>query len=133
MKRFFYFSIALCALILLSPIVLINALIVCNKLGSPVLFKLSRPGRYVKSFIMLKFRSMLDVSDYNGNVLPDSDRLASFGETLRSSSSDELSGLWNVLTGDMSLVGPRPLLIDYLPLYSEDQTRRYNVRPDITC
>jgi len=132
MKRFFDFSIALCALILLSPIVLITALIVRNKLGSPVLFKQARPGLNGKSFNMLKFRSMLDALDCNGNALPDHERLTPFGQKLRSSSLDELPGLWNVLKGDMSLVGPRPLLVEYLPLYSKEQAKRHNVRPGIT-
>ena len=132
MKRFFDFSIALCALILLSPIVLITALIVRNKLGSPVLFKQARPGLYGKSFNMLKFRSMLDALDCNGNALPDSERLTPFGEKLRATSLDELPGLISVLKGDMSLVGPRPLLVEYLPLYSREQAKRHNVRPGIT-
>jgi len=132
MKRFFDFSIALCALILLSPIVLITALIVRNKLGSPVLFKQARPGLNGKSFNMLKFRSMLDALDCNGNALPDHERLTPFGQKLRATSLDELPGLWNVLKGDMSLVGPRPLLVEYLPLYSKEQAKRHNVRPGIT-
>ena len=132
MKRFFDFSIALCALILLSPIVLITALIVRNKLGSPVLFKQARPGLNGKSFNMLKFRSMLDALDCNGNALPDHERLTPFGQKLRATSLDELPGLCNVLKGDMSLVGPRPLLVEYLSLYSKEQAKRHNVRPGIT-
>jgi lipopolysaccharide/colanic/teichoic acid biosynthesis glycosyltransferase len=132
MKRFFDFSIALCALISLSSIMLITAFIVRNKLGSPVLFKQARPGLYGKSFNMLKFRSMLDALDCNGDTLPDHERLTPFGQKLRATSLDELPGLWNVLKGDMSLVGPRPLLVEYLPLYSKVQAKRHNVRPGIT-
>ena len=132
MKRLFDFIAALFALMLLAPVILITALFVRKKLGSPVLFKQARPGLNGKSFNMLKFRSMLDALDCNGNALPDSERLTPFGEKLRSSSLDELPGLWNVLKGDMSLLGPRPLLVEYLPLYSREQAKRHNVRPGIT-
>ena len=132
MKRLFDFIAALFALMLLAPVILITALFVRKKLGSPVLFKQARPGLNGKSFNMFKFRSMLDALDCNGNALPDSERLTSFGEKLRSSSLDELPGLWNVLKGDMSLLGPRPLLVEYLPLYSREQAKRHNVRPGIT-
>jgi lipopolysaccharide/colanic/teichoic acid biosynthesis glycosyltransferase len=105
---------------------------VAKNLGKPVLFKQKRPGINGKIFNMLKFRSMLDSVDSAGNALPDSERLTSFGQKLRSSSLDELPGLWNVLKGDMSLVGPRPLLVEYLPLYSDEQAKRHSVRPGIT-
>ena len=132
MKRLFDFIAALFALMLLAPVILITALFVRKKLGSPVLFKQTRPGLNGRSFNFLKFRSMLDALDCNGNSLPDHERLTPFGEKLRSSSLDELPGLWNVLKGDMSLVGPRPLLVEYLPLYSEEQAKRHHVRPGVT-
>ena len=132
MKRLFDFIAALLALILLAPVILITALLVRKKLGSPALFKQTRPGLNGKSFNMLKFRSMLDTLDCNGNALPDHERLSPFGQKLRATSLDELPGLWNVLKGDMSLVGPRPLLVEYLPLYSQEQATRHNVRPGIT-
>lgn len=132
MKRFFDFTVALFALLLLSPVILITALLVRKKLGSPVLFKQARPGLNSTPFNMLKFRSMKNAVDNNGNALPDSERLTLFGEKLRATSLDELPGLFNVLKGDMSLVGPRPLLVQYLPLYSTEQARRHNVRPGIT-
>jgi lipopolysaccharide/colanic/teichoic acid biosynthesis glycosyltransferase len=132
MKRFFDFSISLCALILLSPIMLMTALIVRNKLGSPVLYKQTRPGLDSNTFNIFKFRSMRGAVDSDGNVLPDLERLTPFGEKLRATSLDELPGLWNVLKGDMSLVGPRPLLVEYLPLYSKEQAKRHKVRPGIT-
>jgi lipopolysaccharide/colanic/teichoic acid biosynthesis glycosyltransferase len=132
MKRLFDFTTSLCALILLLPVMLIISLLIRKKLGSPVFFKQARPGLNGKVFNMLKFRSMRDAIDENGNPLADSERLTTFGEKLRSSSLDELPGLWNVLKGDMSLVGPRPLLVQYLPLYSQEQTKRHDVRPGIT-
>lgn len=132
MKRIFDFTAAFFALMVLAPVILITALIVRKKLGSPILFKQARPGLNGKSFNMLKFRSMLDVRDNNGNILPDHDRLTPFGQKLRSTSLDEFPGLISVLKGDMSLVGPRPLLVEYLPLYSEEQAKRHNVRPGIT-
>ena len=132
MKRIFDFTVAFFALLLLSPVILITALLIRKKLGSPVLFKQARPGLNAKTFNMLKFRSMKDAVDHNGNALPDSERLTQFGEKLRATSLDELPGLFNVLKGDMSLVGPRPLLVQYLPLYSTEQARRHHVRPGIT-
>ena len=131
-KRFCDFSIALCALVLLSPIILLTAYLIRQRLGSPVLFRQVRPGLDGRLFEMLKFRSMRDATDADGNVLPDSERLTPFGIKLRSTSLDELPGLLNVLKGDMSLVGPRPLLVEYLPLYNQDQAKRHNVRPGIT-
>lgn len=131
-KRVFDFIIAAFVLLLLSPIMLITALLICIKLGKPVLFKQPRPGLGGKVFNMLKFRSMKDALDSQGNVLPDNERLTSFGKKLRASSLDELPGLISVLKGDMSLVGPRPLLVQYLPLYTPEQAARHNVRPGIT-
>jgi len=132
MKRTFDFTVALCALILLSPVMVITALLIRKKLGTPFLFKQKRPGLNGDVFDMIKFRSMRDATDENGVALPDSERLTPFGLKLRSSSLDELPGLWNVLKGDMSLVGPRPLLVEYLPLYNVEEAKRHNVRPGIT-
>ncbi|BCV53205.1 MULTISPECIES: sugar transferase [Shewanella] len=132
MKRVFDFIISLSALLCLFPIILIVAVLIRLKLGSPVLFKQERPGLNGKVFKMMKFRTMLDAKDKDGNFLPDDQRMTKFGSFLRSTSLDELPGLLNVLKGDMSLVGPRPLLVEYLPLYSEEQSRRHNVRPGIT-
>ncbi|MCP5077437.1 MAG: sugar transferase [Psychromonas sp.] len=131
-KRFFDIIISLFALLLLSPLLYIVSRKVAKNLGSPVLFKQKRPGLNGKVFEMLKFRSMKDAVDSDGNSLPDSERLTPFGEKLRATSLDELPGLWSVLKGDMSLVGPRPLLVEYLPLYSSEQAKRHNVRPGIT-
>lgn len=132
MKRAFDLIVSLLSLIVLLPIILLVALLIRIKLGSPVLFKQTRPGLHGEPFDMLKFRSMLDATDKDGNPLPDEQRLTRFGSVLRSTSLDELPGLINVLKGDMSLVGPRPLLMEYLPLYSAEQARRHNVRPGIT-
>jgi lipopolysaccharide/colanic/teichoic acid biosynthesis glycosyltransferase len=132
MKRLFDLLVALSALIVLLPVIIITAILVRIKLGSPILFTQERPGLNGKSFKMMKFRSMLDATDKHGNQLPDDQRMTSFGGFLRSASLDELPGLFNVLKGDMSLVGPRPLLVQYLPLYNEKQARRHNVRPGIT-
>jgi len=132
MKRIFDFCIAFLALIILSPVILITALLVRFKLGSPILFTQNRPGLNTKVFKMMKFRTMLDGIDQNGNLLPDDLRMTNFGSFLRSTSLDELPGLFNVLKGDMSLVGPRPLLVEYLPLYNKEQSRRHNVHPGIT-
>lgn len=132
MKRIFDLIVALLALIVLWPVILLVGLMIRFKLGSPVLFKQARPGLHGKPFNMLKFRSMLDATDKDGNLLPDEQRLTRFGRILRSTSLDELPGLINVLRGDMSLVGPRPLLMEYLPLYSTEQARRHEVRPGIT-
>ena len=132
LKRFFDVLASLCGLIVLSPVIAIVAWKISRKLGSPVLFRQVRPGKDGKSFEMIKFRTMLDAVDSNGNPLPDSERMTPFGSFLRSSSLDELPGLWNVLKGDMSLVGPRPLLVEYLPLYSTEQGRRHDVRPGLS-
>ncbi|WP_371375303.1 sugar transferase [Thalassotalea aquiviva] len=132
MKRFFDFIITLIALILLSPIILVTALLVKLKLGSPIIFRQARPGLHGRIFNMYKFRSMLDQVDSNGSILPDEERLTNFGKKLRSTSLDELPGLWNVLKGDMSLVGPRPLLVEYLPLYNKEQSRRHDLKPGLT-
>lgn len=119
-------------LVIFTPILIIIAWNIKKKLGSPIIFRQARPGMYGKTFEMIKFRSMRDAVDISGNTLPDSERLTPFGEKLRSTSLDELPGLWNVLKGDMSLVGPRPLLVEYLPLYSEEQSKRHNMKPGIT-
>ncbi len=132
MKRLFDFLVALCAILTLLPVIIIVALLIRFKLGSPILFTQDRPGLNDKIFKMMKFRSMLDAKDKQGNLLPDDERMTPFGAFLRSTSLDELPGLFNVLKGDMSLVGPRPLLVQYLPLYNAEQARRHNVRPGIT-
>lgn len=132
LKRLFDISVSLIALVLLSPIYLIVAYKVKKNLGSPVLFRQIRPGLNGKPFEMIKFRTMKDSVDKDGIPLPDSERLTPFGKMLRATSLDELPELWNVLKGDMSLVGPRPLLMEYLPLYNEQQAKRHNVRPGIT-
>ena len=132
MKRLMDILGAMAGLLLLAPVIVLLSLLVRVKLGSPVLFRQSRPGRAGQAFEMAKFRTMTDARDANGELLPDADRLTGFGQFLRASSLDELPELWNVLKGDMSLVGPRPLLMEYLPLYSERQARRHEVRPGIT-
>jgi len=132
MKRLFDFIVSLLALIILSPIIGVTALLIRKKLGSPVLFKQQRPGLNGRSFHVHKFRSMTNERDKNGKLLPDDVRLTSFGQVIRKLSLDELPQLVNVLKGDMSFVGPRPLLVEYLPLYNRRQTRRHNVRPGIT-
>lgn len=132
MKRLFDFLVSLFVLLILSPVLLVIVILVRIKLGSPVLFSQQRPGLQGKIFRIYKFRSMTDEKGGDGHLLPDYQRLSSFGTFLRSTSLDELPALWNVLKGDMSLVGPRPLLIEYLPLYSDDEARRHNVRPGIT-
>ena len=131
-KRPLDFIMALVGLIVLSPVLLIIAILVRVKLGSPVIFKQPRPGLNEKLFTLYKFRTMTDVRDENGELLPDEVRLTAFGKWLRSTSLDELPELWNILKGDMSFVGPRPLLVEYLPLYSEEQRRRHEVRPGLT-
>lgn len=131
-KRLFDIVGSFCGLVLLAPVIAFVAWQVSRKLGSPVLFRQVRPGLAGKSFEMLKFRTMRDAMDAEGKPLPDSERMTPFGSFLRSSSLDELPGLWNVLKGDMSLVGPRPLLMEYLPLYSQEQYRRHEVRPGVT-
>ncbi|ODA22644.1 sugar transferase [Photobacterium damselae] len=132
MKRLFDFIVSLIALILVAPIIALVAWKIRKNLGSPVLFRQERPGLNGKSFEMVKFRTMKDAVDQQGNPLPDSERMTSFGDKLRNSSLDELPELWNVLKGEMSLVGPRPLLMQYLPLYSKEQSRRHDVRPGVT-
>ena len=132
LKRLFDIGAATTALIILSPVYAITAYKVKKNLGSPILFSQTRPGQDGIPFEMIKFRTMKDAIDSDGNPLPDSERLTDFGKALRNSSLDELPELWNVIKGDMSLVGPRPLLMDYLPLYSKEQARRHNVRPGIT-
>ncbi|MEZ9574242.1 sugar transferase [Vibrio sp. 10N.261.55.F4] len=132
MKRLFDFLASLIALILLAPVIALVAWKIRKNLGSPVLFRQTRPGLNGKPFEMVKFRSMKDAVDANGHPLPDDERMTPFSDKLRSSSLDELLGLWNVLRGDMSLVGPRPLLVQYLPLYNKEQSRRHDVRPGIT-
>jgi len=132
LKRLFDAFAAAFGLLILTPVILIVAWQVKYKLGSPVLFRQTRPGLHGKPFKMIKFRTMLDAVNAQGNPLPDSERMTPFGQFLRASSLDELPGLWNVLKGDMSLVGPRPLLMEYLPLYSKEQYRRHDVRPGVT-
>ena len=132
LKRLLDIVIASSALVLLSPVYAFVAYKVRKNLGSPVLFRQVRPGLKGKPFEMIKFRSMKDVVDAQGNPLPDSERLTPFGQMLRSSSLDEMPELWNVIKGEMSIVGPRPLLMEYLPLYNEQQVKRHNVRPGIT-
>ncbi|WP_273858913.1 sugar transferase [Photobacterium sp. GSS17] len=132
MKRVFDFCASLIALILLSPVIALVAWKIRQNLGSPVLFRQVRPGLDGKPFEMVKFRSMKDAIDAQGNPLPDAERMTPFGDKLRSSSLDELPELWNVLKGEMSLVGPRPLLMEYLPLYNNEQRRRHAVRPGVT-
>lgn len=119
-------------IVLLSPVYLILWVLVRSKLGTPVLFKQDRPGKNEKIFKLYKFRTMTDARDENGNLLPDEVRLTSFGKTLRATSLDELPELFNILKGDMSLVGPRPLLVKYLPLYNEFQKHRHDVTPGLT-
>lgn len=126
------FLCALLAIIVLSPIMIITAILVRIKLGSPVLFTQDRPGKNEKIFKLYKFRTMTDEKDRDGNLLPDEVRLTSFGKKLRSTSLDELPELINILKGDMAVVGPRPLLVRYLPLYNEHQKRRHEVRPGFT-
>ena len=131
-KRPMDFILSLIAIILLSPILLVVAILVRTKLGSPVLFKQKRPGLNEEVFMMYKFRTMTDEKDASGNLLPDEVRLTKFGKLLRSTSLDELPELFNILIGDMSVIGPRPLLVQYLPLYNEHQKRRHEVRPGLS-
>ncbi|QQU05584.1 sugar transferase [Moraxella osloensis] len=132
LKRAFDIAASTSALVVLSPVLAITAYKVKKEMGSPVLFRQIRPGLHGKPFEMVKFRTMKDATDKEGNALPDSERLTEFGKKLRASSLDELPELWNVLKGDMSLVGPRPLLMEYLPLYNAEQAKRHNVRPGVT-
>ena len=131
-KRIIDILAASLALLILSPIYFIIARKVAKNIGTPVIFSQQRPGLHGKIFTMKKFHSMRDVQDEHDNVLPDHERLTEFGIRLRNSSLDELPGLWSVLKGDMSLVGPRPLLVEYLPLYSKQQARRHDAKPGIT-
>lgn len=131
-KRILDFTLSLLALIVLSPVFLVVAILVHIKLGSPVLFRQARPGKNEKIFSLYKFRTMTDARGENGELLPDELRLTHFGRILRSTSLDELPELVNILKGDMSIVGPRPLLVKYLPLYSEEQKHRHDVRPGLT-
>ncbi|MEK5767275.1 sugar transferase [Acinetobacter schindleri] len=132
LKRLLDIIIASIALILLSPLYFYVAHKVKKNLGSPVLFRQVRPGLHGKPFEMIKFRTMTDERDAQGNLLPNEDRLPKFGKMLRATSLDEMPELWNVIKGDMSIVGPRPLLMDYLPLYNEEQAKRHHVRPGMT-
>lgn len=132
MKRLLDIIVSFFALLLFSPIIALVAWKIRKNLGSPVLFRQTRPGLNGRPFEMVKFRTMKDATDMHGNILPDVERMTSFGNKLRSSSLDELPELWNVLKGDMSLVGPRPLLMQYLPLYNKEQARRHEVRPGVT-
>jgi lipopolysaccharide/colanic/teichoic acid biosynthesis glycosyltransferase len=132
MNRFFDLIVSFFGLLLLSPIILLLLLLIRLLLGSPVLFVQIRPGKHSNPFKMFKLRTMTEARDVDGNLLPDAERLPPFGRFLRSTSLDELPELWNVLKGDMSLVGPRPLLMEYLPLYTAEQARRHDVRPGIT-
>ena len=131
-KRLLDFLLSLSALLLLSPFSLLLALLVRLKLGSPILFCQERPGLHGKIFKLYKFRSMTEKRDAEGNLLPDAERLPKFGKLLRATSLDELPELFNILKGDMSIVGPRPLLVKYLPLYNEEQRHRHDVRPGLT-
>ena len=132
LKRPMDFILALLALIILSPIFLVISILIRAKLGSPIIFKQQRPGLNERIFTMYKFRTMTDEKDESGNLLSDEVRLTNFGKFLRSTSLDELPELWNILVGDMSIVGPRPLLVQYLPLYNKKQKRRHEVRPGLT-
>ena len=131
-KRLLDIILSLAALMVLLPILLLTAVLVRIKLGSPVIFRQERPGRYGKIFRLYKFRSMTDDRDETGNLLPDDLRLTRFGRLLRSTSLDELPELLNIVRGDMSIVGPRPLLVKYLPLYNDEQKHRHDVRPGLT-
>ena len=131
-KRILDFLLSLFAIIVLSPVLLILCILVRTKLGSPIFFKQERPGRNEKIFTLCKFRTMTDERDENGNLLPDNVRLTKFGKFLRATSLDELPELFNILKGDMSIIGPRPLLVSYLPYYSEREKLRHSVRPGLT-
>lgn len=131
-KRCLDFVLSLAALIVLSPVLLLVAILVRCRLGSPILFKQERPGLHEKIFCMYKFRTMTDAKDADGNLLPDEVRLTKFGKLLRSTSLDEFPELFNILKGDMAIVGPRPLLVQYLPRYNERQHHRHDVRPGFT-
>ncbi|WP_040816914.1 sugar transferase [Aequoribacter fuscus] len=132
MKRIFDMFFAFLAFMAFWPVILLVGILIKFNIGSPILFTQVRPGLNGRPFKIFKFRSMLDAADKDGNALSDDQRLTRFGRFLRSTSLDELPGLYNVIKGDMSLVGPRPLLVEYLPIYSDEQARRHNVRPGIT-
>lgn len=132
MKRFFDVFFAAIGLLIASPVLAILTFMVWREMGRPIVFRQTRPGLYAQPFSMIKFRTMKNATGPEGNILPDADRLTSFGRGLRATSLDELPSLWNVLKGDMSFVGPRPLLMQYLPLYNPRQARRHLVRPGIT-
>lgn len=131
-KRSFDLIVAVIAFIVLFPLLIITAVLIRIKLGSPIIFKQKRPGLNEKIFTLYKFRTMTDKKDDQGVLLPDSERLTKFGKFLRSTSIDELPGLINIIKGDMSIIGPRPLLVKYLPLYDERQNRRHDVKPGLT-
>lgn len=131
-KRVLDLILSLMALILLMPLMIIIAILIRIKLGSPVIFKQKRPGKNEKIFILYKFRTMTDKKDKDGNLLPDSERLTKFGKILRSTSLDELPELFNIIKGDMAIVGPRPLLVKYLPYYTKEERHRHDVRPGLT-
>ncbi len=131
-KRCLDFLLSLCGIIVLSPILIVLAVLVRVKLGSPVLFKQERPGKDEKNFTLCKFRTMTDARDEKGELLPDAVRLTKFGKFLRATSLDELPELFNILKGDMSVIGPRPLLVSYLPYYTERERLRHSVRPGLT-
>lgn len=131
-KRLFDFTLSLLAIIILSPVLLIVAVLVRTKLGSPTIFKQERPGLHEKIFTLYKFRTMTDEKDEEGNLLPDEVRLTKFGKLLRSTSLDELPELFNILKGDMAIVGPRPLRVQYLPYYNNKEKQRHDIRPGLT-
>lgn len=131
-KRLLDFVLSVMALLMLWPLLVVVAILVRVKLGSPILFSQERPGKHEKIFKMYKFRTMTDAKDAEGNLLPDAVRLTKFGKFLRATSLDELPEFWNILRGDMAIVGPRPLLVEYLPLYNEKQKKRHLVRPGLT-
>ena len=131
-KRFLDIVLSGIAILVLSPFIILAALLIRFKLGSPVIFKQIRPGKDGKLFVIYKFRSMSNAKDANGNLLPDADRLTNFGRVLRNSSIDELPELFNIFRGDMSIVGPRPLAVSYLPYYNEQEKHRHDVRPGLT-
>ncbi len=131
-KRMLDFILSLIALIVLSPLMIIIGILVRIKLGRPVIFKQKRPGKNEKIFTLYKFKTMTDEKDEQGNLLADEKRLTKFGKFLRSTSLDELPELWNILKGEMAIVGPRPLLVEYLPLYNEEQKHRHDIKPGLT-
>ena len=131
-KRLFDICISGIALLVLSPVLLVLCVLIRTKLGSPILFRQERPGKDEKIFTLCKFRTMTDARDEKGELLPDDVRLTKFGKLLRATSLDELPELWNILKGDMSLIGPRPLLVSYLPYYTEEERLRHSVRPGLT-